>query len=141
MLPEGKSLIAWGNIMPFITFKQKGDFSKTENFLKKAKQNAFYRHLDEYARIGVEALREATPIDTGKTAISWTYDIKVTNNAATITWINTNNNKGENIAILIQYGHGTGTGGYVHGRDFINPAMRPVFDEIAENVWKEVTEL
>lgn len=127
--------------MAFITFSQKGDFRKTENFLKKAKQNAFFKHLDEYARTGVEALREATPIDSGETANSWTYDINVTGNSASITWSNTNVNKGENIAILIQYGHGTGTGGYVHGKDYINPAMRPVFDKIAENIWKEVTSL
>lgn len=127
--------------MAFITFSHKGDFNKTEDFLKKAKQNAFYKHLDEYARTGVEALRESTPIDSGVTANSWTYEIKIDKESATITWLNTNTNKGENIAILIQYGHGTGTGGYVHGRDYINPAMRPVFDKIAENVWKEVTDL
>lgn len=127
--------------MPFISFSSKGDFKKTEDFLKKAKQNAFYSHLDEYAKLGVQALSEATPIDTGVTANSWTYEISITKNSATITWINTNSNKGENIAILIQYGHGTGTGGYVHGKDYINPAMQPVFDQIAENIWKEVTEL
>lgn len=141
MLLGGKNLIQWGSIMAFITFSHKGDFSKTEDFLKKAKQGAFYKHIDEYAKIGVEALREATPIDSGETAMSWTYETKISKDSATITWINTNENKGENIAILIQYGHGTGTGGYVHGRDFINPAMRPVFDKIAENLWKEVTEL
>ena len=127
--------------MAFISFSHKGDFSKTKRFLKKAKEKAFYKHLDEYARTGVEALREHTPIDSGTTAASWTYEIKVDNDSATITWMNTNTNKGENIAILIQYGHGTGTAGYVHGRDYINPAMRPVFDKIAENIWKEVTDL
>lgn len=127
--------------MPMISFSSKGDFKKTEEFLKRAKQNAFYKHLDEYAKLGVQALREATPINTGVTANSWTYETNITKDSATITWINTNNNKGENIAILIQYGHGTGTGGYVHGKDYINPAMQPVFDEIAENLWKEVTEL
>lgn len=127
--------------MAFITFSQKGDFHKTEEFLKKARQNAFYKHLDEYARIGVEALHDSTPIDTGETANSWSYKVDISKDSATITWLNTHTNKGENIAILVQYGHGTGTGGYVHGRDYINPAMRPVFDKIAENVWKEVTEL
>ena len=127
--------------MPFITFSSKGDFKKTEDFLKKAQKQTFYDHLDEYAKLGVQALKEATPIKTGKTANSWTYETEVKKDSATITWINTNNNNGENIAILIQYGHGTGTGGYVHGRDYINPAMQPVFDEIAENLWKEVTEL
>ena len=127
--------------MPFITFSHKGNFSKTESFLKKAKEKAFYKHLDEYAKTGVQALKEHTPIDSGKTANSWTYEVKVDKNSAEIIWMNTNTNNGENIAILIQYGHGTGTGGYVHGKDYINPAMRPVFEEIAENIWKEVTEL
>ena len=97
--------------------------------------------MEQYAQLGVEALREATPIDTGETANSWDYDLKVTKNEAQITWTNSNTNKGENIAILIQYGHGTGTGGYVMGQDYINPAMRSVFEKIIEEIWKEVTEL
>ena len=120
---------------------QKGDFSKTEKFLKKAKDADFYKNLEKYAEIGVNALREATPIDSGLTAESWSYEIEKSKDGAGITWTNNNVNKGENIAILIQYGHGTGTGGYVHGRDYINPAMRPVFDQIAEDIWKEVTAL
>lgn len=120
---------------------QKGDFSKTEKFLKKAKDADFYKSLEKYAEIGVTALREATPIDSGLTAESWSYEIERNRDGASITWINNNTNDGENIAILIQYGHGTGTGGYVHGRDYINPAMKPVFDQIAEDIWKEVTAL
>lgn len=120
------------------TITQKGDFRKTEKFLKKMKDGDFYKNLEQYAQIGVEALRESTPIDSGETALSWTYEIKQSKGEVGITWINTNTNKGENIAILIQYGHGTGTGGYVHGRDFINPAMQPVFDKLAEDIWKEV---
>ena len=127
--------------MSFITFKHKGDFSKTEKFLKKAKDADFYKHMEQYAQMGVEALREATPLDTGETANSWTYEINVSKNSAEITWINTHTNKGENIAILIQYGHGTGTGGYVSGQDYINPAMKSVFDKIIEGIWKEVTAL
>ena len=115
--------------------------SKTEKFLKNAKNAEFYKHMEQYAQMGVEALREATPIDSGETANSWTYEIKVSKNSAEITWINTHTNKGENIAILIQYGHGTGTGGYVSGQDYINPAMKSVFDKIIEGIWKEVTEL
>ena len=120
---------------------QKGDFSKTEKFLKKAKDADFYKSLEKYAEIGVTALREATPIDSGLTAESWSYEIERNRDGASITWINNNTNDGENIAILIQYGHGTGTRGYVHGRDYINPAMKPVFDQIAEDIWKEVTAL
>ena len=127
--------------MSMIKIIQKGDFSKTEKFLKKAKEADFYRHIEQYAQLGVEALREATPIDSGKTADSWSYEINITKKQAEITWINNNTNKGENIAILIQYGHGTGTGGYVRGRDYINPAMVSVFDKIVNEIWKEVTAL
>lgn len=121
------------------TIVHKGDFSKTEAFLKKARKADFYKNLQKYAQIGVEALRSSTPIDSGITANSWGYEIINNGSSAGIVWTNTNTNKGENIAILLQYGHGTGTGGYVHGRDYINPAMQPVFDQIAEDVWKEVT--
>ena len=127
--------------MSFIKIEHKGDFSKTTDFLEKLKRGDIYKNLDQLAKLGVTALREATPIDKGKTSISWDYEIKVSGKEASITWINTNVNKGENIAILLQYGHGTGTGGYVQGRDYINPAMQPVFDKIAEEVWKEVTAL
>ena len=127
--------------MAFITFSHKGNFEKTSKFLTKAKQADFYKHMEQYAQLGVEALREATPIDSGETAASWSYDLNVTRNKAEIVWKNSHTNKGENIAILIQYGHGTGTGGYVSGQDYINPAMKSVFDKIIEGIWKEVTEL
>ena len=94
--------------------------------------------LEKYAKEGVSALAAATPIDSGKTASSWGYEIEVSGDSATIHWTNSNENKGVNIAVILQFGHGTGTGGYVQGRDYINPAMRPVFDRIAEEVWREV---
>lgn len=94
--------------------------------------------LEKYGQMGVEALRSATPIDSGKTAESWGYEISVRKEGATINWTNTNQNKGVYIAVILQYGHGTGTGGYVQGVDYINPAIRPVFDKIAEEAWMEV---
>ena len=97
--------------------------------------------LDKYGREGIAALSSATPIDTGKTASSWYYEIENKNGSATISFYNSNVNKGENIAILIQYGHGLRGGGYVQGRDYINPAIQPIFDKIAENAWREVTKL
>lgn len=89
--------------------------------------------------MGVDALSAATPVDTGKTAASWGYVITRTSDTATITWTNSNVNNGVPIALILQYGHGTGTGGYVKGRDYIKPAIRPVFDELANELWKEVT--
>lgn len=94
--------------------------------------------LEKYAGIGVEALASATPIDSGATASAWSYEIVASGEDATIYWTNTNQNKGVYIAVILQFGHGTGTGGYVVGRDYINPAMRPVFDKIAEEAWAEV---
>ena len=121
-----------------VTVTQKGDFSKTEKFLAHAKDPDFLDKLDKYGRMGVNALRQATPKDTGKTADSWDYIIRKTTNTATIIWTNSNVNKGVNVALLIQYGHGV-RGGYVQGIDYINPALKPVFDKIAKNAWKEVT--
>jgi hypothetical protein len=117
----------------------KGSFRKTERFLQRLKDGDIYRQLDQAGRTGVEALSAATPQDTGATANAWTYNIERSRGKVVISWTNTNVNNGANIAVLIQYGHGTGTGGFVHGRDYINPAMRPVFDKIAEDVWKQVT--
>ena len=96
--------------------------------------------LRKYGQAGVEALAAATPKDTGETAASWSYEIVQTRNGYSIFWNNSNVNRGVNIALILQYGHGTGTGGYVRGIDYINPAIRPVFDEIANAAWKEVTE-
>ena len=121
-----------------VIVKQKGDFSKTENFLNIISKKLYYRNLQKYAEQGVAALASATPIDSGTTANSWGYEIRQTKNSISIYWTNSNVNKGVPIAVIIQYGHGTRNGGYVQGRDYINPAMRPIFDKIAENVWKEV---
>ena len=123
-----------------ISFKQKGDFSKTTKFLIKAK-NFHIVELDRYGKEGVEALRSATPVDTGKTASSWKYEIKRTKNGAEIVWSNTNIQNGVPIAVILQYGHATKNGGWVQGRDYINPALRPIFDKIAQNAWREVTRL
>jgi hypothetical protein len=122
-----------------ISFSHKGDFSKTMAFLKKSSQGDYLRGLDKYAKKGVDALMQYTPIDSGKTAHSWGYEIEASKGSCTITWTNSNQNQGVPIAIILQYGHGTGTGGYVQGKDYINPAIRPIFDEIADHVWKEVT--
>lgn len=122
-----------------ITFKSKGDFSKANSFLEKLKEVVKVGDLNEYGRRGVEALKAATPKRSGKTAESWTYEIVRENGKASIFWKNTNINDGVNIAVILQYGHGTGWGTYVQGIDYINPAMKSVFEEIAEDAWKEVT--
>ena len=121
-----------------ITFKSKGEFKKTFDFLNRVKNGDIYKILDKYGEQGVAALSKATPIDSGKTADSWGYVIDRRDGHATITWTNTNVNEGVNIAIILQYGHGTGTGGYVEGYDYINPSIRPIFDEIAAELRKEV---
>ena len=122
-----------------ISFKQKGDFSKLTGFLEQIKESVKIGDLDKFGRAGVEALSSATPVNTGKTANSWYYEIENKNGVATISFNNSNIQNGVPIAIILQYGHGTGTGGWVEGRDYINPAIRPIFDEIAENAWREVT--
>ena len=123
-----------------ITFTHKGDFSKTSRFLQNAKRAVKLSDLDKYGRAGVEALAAATPVDSGKTAESWFYEIKRQNGTVSITFNNSNVVDGWcNIAIILQYGHATGTGGWVEGRDYINPAIRPIFDKLANDAWKEVT--
>lgn len=122
-----------------IRFRHRGNFNKTEKFFNKIRGKNYLNMLSKYGQMGVDALRAATPVDTGKTADSWSYEITQDNDRTTIAWINTNTNKNVNIAVILQYGHGTGTGGYVAGKDYINPAMRPIFDNIAEQAWKEVT--
>lgn len=124
-----------------ISFRQKGDFSKTNRYLERVKSAARLSILDKYGRKGVAALASATPTETGKTASSWFYEISHNKGSATITFSNSNINKGVPIAIILQYGHGTGTGGWVEGRDYINPAIQPIFDEIANEAWKEVTKV
>lgn len=124
-----------------IKLKVSGDWKKTTNFLDKAKDIFKRKSFDDYGRMGVEALRAATPIDTGNTANSWYYEVKKDNNEVTINWLNRNVNKGVVVAVILQYGHGTGTGGYVRGTDYINPAMHKVFQKIADDLWREVTNL
>ena len=116
----------------------KGDFTRTFKFLNKMQNFKIDSILEKYAQQGVSALASATPIDSGATANSWGYEIVHSGKGATIYWTNTNSNQGVVIAVILQYGHGTGTGGYVQGRDYINPPMRPVFDQIADAAWKEV---
>lgn len=124
-----------------IKFKVSGDFSKTINSLKALKDFIKQGNLNKYGEMGVAALREATPKRTGKTADSWNYEITAVNGKVTIYWTNDNINENVNIAVILQYGHGTKNGGYVQGRDYINPAMQPIFDEIADKAWKEVIKL
>lgn len=121
-----------------ISFTSKGDFSKTIKFLNKVKNVKINNILSKYGKIGVNALSQATPKDSGVTSRSWNYKIEVNNDNASIVWYNTNVVKGVNIAVILQYGHGTRNGGWVEGRDYINPAMKPIFDKIADQVWKEV---
>lgn len=124
-----------------IGFRHKGDFSKTSNFLKNAKTGLDLRILETYGRKGVEALKSATPVDTGLTASSWYYKIERTASSIKLVFCNSNIQNGVPIAIILQHGHGTRNGGWVEGRDYINPAIQPVFDEIANNLWREVTKL
>lgn len=124
-----------------IGFKQKGDFSKTERYLQKIKNINIRNIIEKYGEKGVAALSSATPVDTGKTSSSWYYDISQTNTGITISFNNSNINKGVPIAIILQYGHGTRNGGWVEGRDYINPAIQPIFDEIALKAWEEVDKL
>ena len=121
-----------------ISFSSKGDFSKTIKFLNKVKNVKINNILSKYGKIGVTALSQATPKDSGITSRSWNYKIELNNDNASIVWYNTNVVKGVNIAVILQYGHGTRNGGWVEGRDYINPAMKPIFDKIADQVWKEV---
>lgn len=122
-----------------IGFESRGSFDKTEQFLAKMSRGDIFRDLERFGQIGVDVLAAATPVDTGETASSWFYTIERKRGSYSITWRNSNMAGDTPVAILLQYGHGTGTGGYVQGRDFINPSIRPAFDEIAEAMWKVVT--
>ena len=124
-----------------IKFRHKGDFSKTIKYLGKVKKPIRSGTLDKYGREGVAALASATPVDSGLTASSWYYKIENTNGSTRIAFYNSNIQNGVPIAIILQYGHGTGTGGWVEGRDYINPAVQPVFDKILNEAWREVTTL
>lgn len=126
---------------PVITVSLKGNFNKVDRFFDKIKHALKKGVFDKYGQMGVSALSAATPVDTGKTASSWEYDIEYYSDSVSLVWSNTNINDGVNIAVILQYGHGLANGGYVRGRDYINPAMRPVFDEIANNMWEEVVKV
>lgn len=127
--------------MEIISFRHKGDFSKLSQYLEKIKSAIRMDIFNKYGKMGVEALTSATPVDSGKTASSWYYKIKKGDGITVISFHNSNINKGIPIALLIQYGHGTRNGGYVQGRDYINPALRPIFDQLADFAWKEVTNI
>lgn len=122
-----------------IEITQTGNFKNIEKFLSFKRQQKWIRILNKYGKIGSQVLANATPVDSGKTAASWDYEIYIGQTSLNLYWTNTNINKGVNIAVILQYGHGTRTGGYVEGRDYINPAIRPVFDKMTEDLWKEVT--
>lgn len=125
--------------MANISYQIHGSFKNTRAFLETMSKGDIFKNLETYAQEGVNALASATPVDTGLAASSWGYVIEKKNGVFSITWTNTNIENGFPVAIMLQYGHGTGTGGYVQGIDYINPAIRPIFDQIAERVWREVT--
>lgn len=124
-----------------ISFRCKGDFSKATSYLERVLEAVHLGYLDKYGRKGVDALSAATPIESGLTANSWYYKIENSAGTAKITFYNSNIQNGVPIAIILQYGHGTRNGGWVEGQDYINPAIRPIFDQIVEEAWKEVTKL
>lgn len=124
-----------------VSFKHRGDFKKTTSFLTKAKSKKYLDILERYGREGVLALAIATPVDSGTTAASWNYEIVTTNDRVTLAFNNSNIVKHVPIAIILQYGHATRNGGWVQGRDYINPAVRPIFDELSKKVWGEVIAL
>ena len=124
-----------------ISFRHQGDFSKFTRFLEKAKQTVRIGDLDRYGREGVAALASATPRDSGTTANSWYYEIIHDAGSVTITFNNSHIHNNVPIAIILQYGHATGTGGWVEGRDYINPSIQPIFDKLASDAWREVTKL
>lgn len=121
-----------------ISVKVTGSWDTIARYLEGIRRKKYVRIIEKYGQKGVEALSKATPTDTGTTASSWRYEVKVDKGGTTLEFHNDHINKGVNIAIILQYGHGTGTGGWVEGRDYINPAIQPVFDELVEELWKEV---
>lgn len=139
MRQDVKGIILPGDIM--LKFTSKGNWDKTRKFLERSQRLDIKNILEKYGVAGVTALANATPKDSALTASSWKYAIKVTGNGYSLEWFNTNVNRGSVIAILIQYGHGTGTGGYVPPRDYINPAIKPILDKIADDISKEVSNL
>ena len=124
--------------MSLMTFKQQGDFKKLSSFLERMKKPLKKTTLDKYGKEGVRALMAATPVDTGLTASLWHYDINMSKDSSSISFYNDNIDNGVPIAIILNYGHGTRNGGYVKGRNYINPAIQPIFDKLAQEAWKEV---
>ena len=124
-----------------ISFTQKGSFKRTESYLRRLSQGDLYATLGRFGSVGANALSNATPVESGETAASWYYTIEQRRGYYSIRWHNRHTNRGINIAVILQYGHGTGTGGYVQGRDYINPAIRPIFDQIVQEAWREVTKI
>ena len=124
-----------------ITFKNKGDFSKLTKYLENIKSSSKEDVLDRFGKEGVDALRSMTPVDSGKTANSWYYKRERSDGKAEISFCNSNIQDGVPIAVILQYGHGTRNGGWVQGRDYINPAIQPIFDKIVNEAWREVTKL
>lgn len=124
-----------------ITFKKSGNFTKVTGYLERLKECFNVGILNKYGQMGVDVLASSTPKDSGRTANSWFYKIENKNGRASISFHNSNIQNGVPIAIIIQYGHATGTGGYVQGKDYINPAIRPVFEQLADEVWKEVSKV
>lgn len=125
--------------MPALTVKTKGDFSKSESLIRRIMRIDFANKLKAYGEMGVRALYEATPYDTGETARSWRYVIERSDKKVSITWVNDNAPRGVQVAVLLQFGHATKSGGWVDGIDYINPALAPIFEEIETKLWKEVT--
>ena len=124
--------------MSLMTFKQQGNFKKLSSFLERMKKHLKKTTLDKYGKEGVQALMAATPVDTGLTASLWHYDINMSKDSSSISFYNDNIDNGVPIAIILNYGHGTRNGGYVKGRNYINPAIQPIFDKLAQEAWKEV---
>lgn len=124
-----------------IVIKVNKDLSKFRKFLERIKEAFKLGIFDKYGQMGVDALSAATPVDSGVTSSSWRYEIHRSGGTVSLRFLNSNVNEGVNIAVILQYGHGTGTGGWVQGRDYINPALRPVFENMAKEIWKEVTRL
>ena len=122
-----------------ISFESTGSFNKTESFLKTVSKLDISKVLNSMGRRGVDALASATPLESGLAATSWGYFVEASSKSASITWTNSDVENGFPVAIMLQYGYATGTGGYVQGRDYINPAIKPIFDEILNTVWKAVT--
>lgn len=123
-----------------IVFKQTGDFKNTKKFLEKVTSRRYLAILDKYGRQGVTALSNATPVDTGKTAASWSYEVTTDKGGVAVVWKNDNIYRGVSIALILQTGHATRSGAFIEGRDYINPAIRPIFDSMARELWREVTE-